>query len=408
MSEEMMFTVCNVPKFLEEQMNKMKDTPTDGMNEENLKGYDYAVETMLNLNTSKDCPSFIMLIGLSASGKSSIAKQLRNKGYIIHSSDKIREEILGDYTDQTQNNKVFTEMYRRTKNSLLNGQSVVYDATNLTIKDRKSILSVVRDIKCKKIALLVVKNFEQCILDNKDREYPVPEYVIKKQMYKFQIPFKEEGFDEVLITYGGNPFELYRHTEKDFCQDKRNELTAKMTMEQKTKYHKHSLIIHCLMTSITLFKGGKKDKLVEAGLLHDVGKLFTQTIDIDTGEAHYYGHANVGAYYLLCNPYLVMANNNKSFLDILFYINYHMNVFDWKTVKTHNKYKSIFGENKYNNLIYFNLADKFGSGYEGENMEFKDFLIMNLIKKHDVDKDEQNGNDENYLNILDDDYKNID
>ena len=69
MSEEMMFTVCNVPKFLEEQMNKMKDTPTDGMNEENLKGYDYAVETMLNLNISKDCPSFIMLIGLSASGK---------------------------------------------------------------------------------------------------------------------------------------------------------------------------------------------------------------------------------------------------------------------------------------------------------------------------------------------------
>ena len=40
-----------------------------------------------------------MLVGLSASGKSSIAKQLENNGYIIHSSDKIREEILGDYTD---------------------------------------------------------------------------------------------------------------------------------------------------------------------------------------------------------------------------------------------------------------------------------------------------------------------
>ena len=36
----MMFTVCNVPKFLEEQMNKMNDTITSDMNEDNLKGYE--------------------------------------------------------------------------------------------------------------------------------------------------------------------------------------------------------------------------------------------------------------------------------------------------------------------------------------------------------------------------------
>lgn len=34
MNEEMMFTACNIPKFLEEQMNKMKDTLTGGMNED--------------------------------------------------------------------------------------------------------------------------------------------------------------------------------------------------------------------------------------------------------------------------------------------------------------------------------------------------------------------------------------
>lgn len=49
MNEEIMFTVCNIPKFLEEQMNKMKDTITGGMNEDNLKGYEYAVETMLGI-----------------------------------------------------------------------------------------------------------------------------------------------------------------------------------------------------------------------------------------------------------------------------------------------------------------------------------------------------------------------
>ena len=49
MNEEMMFTACNIPKFLEEQMNKMKDTLTGGMNEDNLKGFEYAVDTMLSI-----------------------------------------------------------------------------------------------------------------------------------------------------------------------------------------------------------------------------------------------------------------------------------------------------------------------------------------------------------------------
>lgn len=49
MNEEMMFIVCNVPKFLEEQMNKMKDALTGGMNEDNLKGFEYAVDTMLSI-----------------------------------------------------------------------------------------------------------------------------------------------------------------------------------------------------------------------------------------------------------------------------------------------------------------------------------------------------------------------
>lgn len=49
MNEEMMFIACNIPKFLEKQMNKMKDILIDGMNEAELKGYEYAVETMLSI-----------------------------------------------------------------------------------------------------------------------------------------------------------------------------------------------------------------------------------------------------------------------------------------------------------------------------------------------------------------------
>lgn len=39
---------------------------------------------------------FIMLVGLPGSGKSTYAEKLKEKGYIIHSSDAIREELTGD------------------------------------------------------------------------------------------------------------------------------------------------------------------------------------------------------------------------------------------------------------------------------------------------------------------------
>lgn len=39
---------------------------------------------------------FIMLVGLPGSGKSTYAEELKREGYIIHSSDAIREELTGD------------------------------------------------------------------------------------------------------------------------------------------------------------------------------------------------------------------------------------------------------------------------------------------------------------------------
>ena len=46
--------------------------------------------------------NMIMMCGLPGSGKSTYAEKLEEEGYIIHSSDKIREE-LGDVNDQSKN-----------------------------------------------------------------------------------------------------------------------------------------------------------------------------------------------------------------------------------------------------------------------------------------------------------------
>lgn len=45
-------------------------------------------------------------------------------------------------------------------------------------------------------------------------------------------------------------------------------------------------------------------------------------------------------------------------LDCCFLINYHMMPFNWNTEKTKNKWKNIFGEEKYNMLLRFHECDK--------------------------------------------------
>lgn len=39
-----------------------------------------------------------------------------------------------------------------------------------------------------------------------------------------------------------------------------------------------------------------------------------------------------------------------------------MHPFFWKEQQTHEKYKKLFGENRYNNLILLNECDKIASG----------------------------------------------
>lgn len=86
----------------------------------------------------------IMLVGLPASGKSTWAKEYSetHPDYIVHSSDKLREEMYGDNYDDADNSKVFEELHRRILEDL-KMHSVIYDATNLVKKRRVHFLKAV-------------------------------------------------------------------------------------------------------------------------------------------------------------------------------------------------------------------------------------------------------------------------
>ena len=298
-----------------------------------------------------------IMCGISASGKSTIAKQIAEKeNCIIVSSDAIRAEICpGGVTDQSKNEEVFQIFHRRIKENLLKGNSVITDATNITIKSRKAIFNLVKDIDCEKIGYLVVKNIEDCIKDNKNSDrVAVPDEVIYRQVKKFQIPFREEGYDNIIIE------DLNKNNSELFLVNDMIRHLHMSKFDQKNPYHNQTLEEHCDFVTEEFRKYNYPNYYNFAARQHDIGKMYTQTFD-ENGIAHYYGHEGYGTYLLLSDYNSIFREtfySKDEILDILFLVNYHMLPMNWNTDKSKEKWKKFFGDYRYQLLIDFNKCDK--------------------------------------------------
>lgn len=300
------------------------------------------------LSREYSTPTLIILVGLSGSGKSTYAKQKKDteldKNWNIVSSDSIREELCGNCEDQSKNKEVFEIFHKRIKSLLSERQNVIADATNLTIKYRRAILDCTDNFPFFVIKQCIVfsKPFNYCRIDNSARKHPVPQKVLYKQISNFQIPFLEEGFDSIIVHH------LINEKRKQL-----SELLPVMTsFDQKNPHHKCTLDVHCsrvytLMLSYILFEGFEL-----GGLLHDIGKVFTQTLD-EKDIAHYYNHENYGSYFVLSQ----LDRKDSELFNICFLINYHMLPFGWNTEKAKKRWKTTFGERKYNILREFHEID---------------------------------------------------
>lgn len=292
--------------------------------------------------------SFIMTVGLPASGKSTWARKYAedHHNFVIVSSDEILASF-GDINDQSHNTEVFEEMQRRTNTALKNGESVIWDATNISSKRRTNILKQLpRNIFIYKVCILFLVPVQKCKELNQSRPRQVPEEVIDRMYYTWQTPWLFEGGDGILehVSF------LDPYTINDVLADI-------WGFNQQNKHHKETLDIHLIKT-IDLMKN-TYPSMIMAGLLHDWGKpetqVFTDSHENITKDAYYPHHENVGAYKTLF--YVGNGLSQFELIHVSALITWHMLPFSWKTSEDYEKAKKKFGEEFYNELIDLHQAD---------------------------------------------------
>ena len=290
-------------------------------------------------------PVLVCMVGLPASGKSTIAYNLAmENNYIVFSSDALREELYLDINDQTHNHELFVELHKRIKTALKEGNNVIYDACNLSSKRRVAFLQELNRIPCRKECIIAATPYEQCLRNNANRDRHVPDYVIERMYKSFDTPYYYEGFDRISIEYWNgscNGSLLPMSWALDY-----------QTYNQDNPHHKLTLGAHCMEAMYWLygsdwFNHDSISTIMKAALIHDCGKPFCKTFKNGKGEvidiAHYYGHEHVGAYDSLFFTYV--AGINPLFVSAL--ISNHMKPWVWEkdnNEKMYNKYLKLWGD----------------------------------------------------------------
>ena len=287
-----------------------------------------------------------IMVGIPGAGKDYYIEHNKKDTDIVLSSDGIRAE-LGDVNDQSQNELVFSMLYERLEENLKAGNDVWFNATNINIKNRSRAVNMGKQYKYNLVAVVIAVPVEKAIEQDSKRDRTVGEAVIWKFVHRFEMPFREEGFNEVRIIGDNAPLN-------------EAEIQAKMkATEQTSKWHKENVYEHCVAVD-RLFNYNNKQKYV---FYHDIGKIYTQTWDEEKKCYHFYDHANVGAYYLITHPIDGVID-----LEGIFLVNYHMLLKKDKdrTQKNFDKWRRFLGQEKFDLLMSFADADSAGAIREGE------------------------------------------
>jgi len=317
---------------------------------------------------------FMMLVGIAGSGKSTIAEKISNSAVYL-SSDKLREELLGDENNQDKNSDIFVEMAKRTKEALQAGFDVVYDATNISRKKRRGLLQQLPKNVTKRVIYMATE-MDVIKYQNENRDRVVPPEVIDRMYKNMQVPIYSEGWDDIqfiipkLTKFSESVSETIRgmvltNPYEDEIMDKLSlyfrEFKDILDMPQDSTYHSFSVSRHTYYVYKEVFDNyheHDRELMLWVALLHDTGKAFCKSFYNRKGEkvryANFIGHEHVSAQ-LAVHVMRRLNFDMETIRKATLLIQFHMYLLDQKANRT--KLLNQVGQDMFDRLEFLRNAD---------------------------------------------------
>lgn len=136
----------------------------------------------------------IMLSGLPGMGKDHYIQSL-NRDLPVVSLDAIRRKHKIAPTDAKRNGWVVQEAKEQARVYLRAGQDFIWNATNITKQMRTQLIDLFVSYQAYVTIAYIEKPYKDWRLQNRNREYQVPEKVLDKMLLKLEIPRLTEAHE---------------------------------------------------------------------------------------------------------------------------------------------------------------------------------------------------------------------
>ncbi len=152
----------------------------------------------------------IIFTGIPASGKSSLARELKrrleleNESIEIVDSDEIRRKTYHTNFDPSLESFIREESLFKINNHLKAGKHVISDDINYYQSMRHELKEIARDNKDIFQIIYFDIPLKTALKRNEERGEPIPQEVIYKIHDKFDIPGKKYNWDEAFHVIAGN------------------------------------------------------------------------------------------------------------------------------------------------------------------------------------------------------------
>ena len=325
----------------------------------------------------------IVMMGLPGSGKSTIAKKLKEsmEKVVLLSSDDIREEMFGDRQDVEHHGEVFEELHKRAKEALKQGIDVIYDATNINSKRRIGFLRQLPKGVTKEL-YFVNQNIVVAKERDKKREFSVGEEVIDRMYKGLQVPYQHEQWDKITVDLGFDDIDDYVYEYAPIFREKISEMTTRLFtygefvdvlnicslievfndmigLPQDNPHHTFTVDKHTYYVYEYIFNNYHKEDredLIIASIFHDIGKPYCKTFDQGLRYARYFGHDNVGGQLTLMDLMLLGYPQERA-LKIASLVGLHMRKSFDLDYEGDRKLEKLVGEDTFIKLNYIRQAD---------------------------------------------------